>query len=233
MKAASRFSRHPFDEYFTPSSLVRITLDLLPGDLWSNPSSSFVENSCGDGNFVEAIVRRRYKALGATPAALRTALTTIFAWDIQAKHIYTCRLRLLKFVWEVTQEPTFVYEAMAIVNHHVTRRNSLKNHHIPNPLSEDQLRAKIAIVKEHNGWDDVVAELSGELTVVEEPIPDLIPLPKKAAAVPKEVKPGARVKGDPKIKCYRCHRRIRIGQTSTLSEKGYAHCNPLECVSSN
>ena len=44
-------------------------LDLLPGDIWQvHPSATFLEPSCGDGNFLVAILDRKLQAIAAAYA---------------------------------------------------------------------------------------------------------------------------------------------------------------------
>lgn len=47
-------------EVFTPSATVAAMLDLLPPEMWAvHPSPTFLEPSCGDGNFLIAILQRK------------------------------------------------------------------------------------------------------------------------------------------------------------------------------
>ena len=45
-------------EIFTPRHLIDDMLDRLPSEAWTDPSKTFLEPSCGDGNFLEAIHER-------------------------------------------------------------------------------------------------------------------------------------------------------------------------------
>lgn len=45
-------------EVFTPKALVDEMLDALPSDIWSNPTKTILEPSCGDGNFLVEILAR-------------------------------------------------------------------------------------------------------------------------------------------------------------------------------
>lgn len=47
-----------FGEVFTPAELVAEILDQLPSELWSDPSKTWLDNSCGDGNFLVEVKRR-------------------------------------------------------------------------------------------------------------------------------------------------------------------------------
>ena len=47
-------------EVFTPSELVNEMLDKLPQDVWAL-EKTFCDNSCGNGNFLVAILERLNK----------------------------------------------------------------------------------------------------------------------------------------------------------------------------
>jgi len=52
-----------FGEVFTPPALIIRMLDTLPSQLWTNPTHKFLEPSCGDGNFLVAILNRLMDSL--------------------------------------------------------------------------------------------------------------------------------------------------------------------------
>lgn len=57
-------------EVFTPAATVQAMLDLLPADVWKpHPSSIFLEPSCGDGNFLVAILTRKLASITAAAEA--------------------------------------------------------------------------------------------------------------------------------------------------------------------
>lgn len=90
-------------EVFTPSSTVQAMLDQFPASVWaSHPSSTFLEPSCGDGNFLVAVLERKltvvaddYRvgrlAAGSSLDALRIhaleAVASIYAVDISVDNI--------------------------------------------------------------------------------------------------------------------------------------------------
>jgi len=47
-----------FGEVFTPPELVEEMLDRLPEGSWTDPSKTFLEPSCGNGNFLIALKQR-------------------------------------------------------------------------------------------------------------------------------------------------------------------------------
>jgi len=66
-------------EVFTPRQIVDDMLDLLPKTMWNvDPSPTFLEPACGDGNFLVAILERK---LDAVMASLSTGKTLAGAGD--------------------------------------------------------------------------------------------------------------------------------------------------------
>ena len=90
-------------EVFTPASMVEEMLDLLPNDIWTpDPSPTFFEPACGDGNFLVGILDRKLDRIrndlehgdlpaGATKEAAQfhalQALSSIYAVDISRENI--------------------------------------------------------------------------------------------------------------------------------------------------
>jgi site-specific DNA-methyltransferase (adenine-specific) len=57
---AARDSR---GEVFTPLEIVNEMLDILPVEVWSNPNLKWLDNSCGNGNFLYAVAIRLLESL--------------------------------------------------------------------------------------------------------------------------------------------------------------------------
>jgi len=79
-------------EVFTPPALVNELLDRLPKSLWTDVTKTFLDNSCGDGNFLVEVVRRKIAA-GSTPTQ---ALSTTYGVELMADNAEHCRQRLLE-----------------------------------------------------------------------------------------------------------------------------------------
>jgi hypothetical protein len=81
-------------EVFTPTPLVREMLDKLEeGDptLFSDPTKTFLDNSCGDGQFLSEVVIRKMERSGCT---LEQALRTTYGVDLMEDNVDECRKRL-------------------------------------------------------------------------------------------------------------------------------------------
>jgi type I restriction-modification system DNA methylase subunit len=79
-------------EVFTPIELVENMLDRLPLELWADPSKTFCDPSCGNGNFLVAVLKRKLKA----KHTVRQALSSVYGVDIMLDNVEECRERLLK-----------------------------------------------------------------------------------------------------------------------------------------
>lgn len=78
-------------ECFTPTALVRAILIRLPHKLFSDPNKTFLDPSCGDGQFLSEVLIRKMKN-GST---FEQALSTIYGVDIMPDNVALCRDRLL------------------------------------------------------------------------------------------------------------------------------------------
>lgn len=52
-----------FGEVFTPPELVNEILDQLPAEVWSDPTKTWLDNSCGEGAFLIQVKRRLMEGL--------------------------------------------------------------------------------------------------------------------------------------------------------------------------
>lgn len=78
-------------EVFTPTDLVLEVLNGLPQELFTDPSKTFLDPSCGDGQFLGEVLIRKME----NGHDFATALGTIYGVDIMADNVALCRERLL------------------------------------------------------------------------------------------------------------------------------------------
>lgn len=78
-------------EIFTPTPLVQEVLDNLPVDAFVDPTKSFLDNSCGDGQFLGEVLIRKMEN-GST---FEQALSTVYGVDLMQDNVNECRKRLL------------------------------------------------------------------------------------------------------------------------------------------
>ena len=79
------------EEVFTPTWLVQETLNHLPPAAFSDPTKTFIDNSCGDGQFLGEVLIR--KVQNGIP--FDQALSTIYGVDLMEDNVALCRERLL------------------------------------------------------------------------------------------------------------------------------------------
>src|SRR6056300_82480 len=81
-------------EVFTPTELVQEMLDKLEeqdATLFSDPNKTFLDNSCGDGQFLSEVVIRKMERSGCT---LEQALRTTYGVELMEDNVRECRKRL-------------------------------------------------------------------------------------------------------------------------------------------
>jgi hypothetical protein len=78
-------------EFFTPFEKVQERLNAYDISVWQDPTSQFIDPTCGDGQFIgEALIRKVEN--GST---FEQALSTIFGVDLMQDNVELCRDRLL------------------------------------------------------------------------------------------------------------------------------------------
>ena len=78
-------------EVFTPTPLVQEILDQLPAEVFTDPSKTFLDPSCGDGQFLGEVLICKMEN-GST---FEQALSTIYGVDLMQDNVDLCRDRLL------------------------------------------------------------------------------------------------------------------------------------------
>ena len=78
-------------EVFTPTPLVQEVLDRLPQELFKEPSKTFIDPACGDGQFLGEVLIRKVE----NGIEFEQALATIYGVDLMQDNVDLCRERLL------------------------------------------------------------------------------------------------------------------------------------------
>lgn len=78
-------------EVFTPTALVCEMLEQIPLDQFTDTSKTFLDNSCGDGQFLGEVLIRKME-MGST---FEQALSTTYGVDLMQDNVDHCRERLL------------------------------------------------------------------------------------------------------------------------------------------
>jgi hypothetical protein len=87
--------RKETQEVFTPSAIVEYMLDKIPFEEFGRLDKTWLDNSCGNGNILEGIIRRRFKAVGdLTDDKILAVLSTTFGTELMEDNVLECRQRL-------------------------------------------------------------------------------------------------------------------------------------------
>ena len=85
-------------EVFTPTELVREILEKMPIDQFTDPSKTFLDPSCGDGQFLGEVLIRKMESLEKEEISdieFKQALSTVYGVDLMQDNVDQCRERLL------------------------------------------------------------------------------------------------------------------------------------------
>jgi hypothetical protein len=78
-------------EVFTPTELVQEILDKMPKTLFKDLNKTYIDNFCGDGQFLgEVLIRKVENGID-----FEQALSTIYGVDLMQDNVDLCRERLL------------------------------------------------------------------------------------------------------------------------------------------
>jgi hypothetical protein len=78
-------------EVFTPTPLVQEILEQIPITQFNDPTKTFLDPSCGDGQFLgEVLIRKMENGL-----TFEQALSTVYGVDLMQDNVDECRKRLL------------------------------------------------------------------------------------------------------------------------------------------
>jgi len=104
-------------EVFTPTPLVQEMLDKLEQEdstLFSDPTKTFLDNSCGDCQFLSEVVIRKMERSGCT---LEQALSTTYGVEFMEDNVIECRTRLAgpeptERIWEILNKNIVHHDAL-------------------------------------------------------------------------------------------------------------------------
>jgi hypothetical protein len=117
-------------EVFTNTPLVQEMLTELEKQdpsIFSDPSKTFLDNSCGDGQFLSEVVIRKMETSGCS---LIQALSTTYGVELMEDNVIECRARLAG--------PNPTPEILEIVNRNIVHHNALTYHYM---FGEEKKRA--------------------------------------------------------------------------------------------
>jgi type I restriction-modification system DNA methylase subunit len=106
-------------EVFTPPELCNEMLDKLPAEVWASVEKTFLDNSCGNGNFLVEIYKRKVDILHFDPVE---SLKSVYGVDLMADNVQECQHRLIELAiaYGIAENV-----ARAIVGRNIVRHNAL------------------------------------------------------------------------------------------------------------
>lgn len=122
-------------EVFTPTYKVQELLDEFPHELFSNPTKTFIDSSCGDGQFLSEVVIRKMQRSGCT---LEEALSTTYGVELMEDNVKLCKERL------GGTNPT--QEILDILDKNIVCADALTYHYrfdgTPPTMSDEELKSQ-------------------------------------------------------------------------------------------
>lgn len=101
-------------EVFTNPKEVKAMCDLIPQEIWQNIDSTFLEPSCGNGNFLAEILERKLKYCKSEHDISR-AVKSIYAIDIMEDNVEESKSRLIKLCSNKIVQYTQNFDIIATV----------------------------------------------------------------------------------------------------------------------
>lgn len=124
IKSKDRVKRNA--EVYTPSWLVKDMCDMLPPDAWDSIDRTFLEPSCGNGNFLEEILVRKLKLCDNINDGI-TALQSIFGIDILPDNVQESRDRMYGIFMDKFGPSLF---ALEVLRKNIVLGNFLTKQHL-------------------------------------------------------------------------------------------------------
>ena len=128
MKQSKKERVKKYGEVFTPEWLVKDMCNMLQdnaeGEVFS-PEKTFLEPSCGTGNFLVEILARKLER-SKTDEDILTSLNSIYGVELLPDNVEVCRKRLLDMIPDNLKE-----KAEEILKEHIWCGNFLEPETIP------------------------------------------------------------------------------------------------------
>ena len=126
-----------FGEVFTPEGTVRDMLDLLPKTAF-DVTTTFLEPSCGNGNFLVEILERKLRNMPKDSSRSKIkmdsalALASIYGVDIEAENVSEARDRIYAQVKSFAKEATvadqeFLSACLEIISANIVIGDAIDN----------------------------------------------------------------------------------------------------------
>ena len=100
-RKARRKGKNATNEFFTPYSIVVRMMDKISSEDWADPTKTFLEPSCGAGNFGVGILYRRIVEYNID---WKQALKTTFALDLVSSNVDEMKERVHKMLSQICDD---------------------------------------------------------------------------------------------------------------------------------
>jgi len=129
-KNSQREDRHNItQEDFTPSSIVKMLCDNVSEDEYKNHASTFMDNSCGVGNILVEVLKRKLSYCSTINDVI-DVLKSIYGIDLMADNVEECRNNLYKITIdmfpEITDDFNINFKVRSIIRNRIQWCDSLK-----------------------------------------------------------------------------------------------------------
>lgn len=119
-------------EVFTNPREIKAMCDLIPQEIWQNIDSTFLEPSCGNGNFLAEILKRKLEHC-KNENDISRAVKSIYAIDIMEDNVEESKSRLIELcsnkIVQYTQNfdiiATVMIECKLIIDNQIVCGNAL------------------------------------------------------------------------------------------------------------
>lgn len=109
IKSKERVSEH--GEVFTPEHIVLEMISLIDDAVWADKEYVCLEPTCGNGNFVVEVVKKKLSC----GLSIFQATNTTFGMDIMEDNIFECRERLLRICLEHESDSSKLFRLSCII----------------------------------------------------------------------------------------------------------------------
>ena len=125
-------------EVFTPFSLCKIMADKLSPEMWTDPTKTFIDNCCGNGQIILYTIDRKLDN-GSTYIQ---AISTVFGLDIMDDNISECKQRIKGFLLRRCKDVN-MKKVDEILNHNIVKHDALQGWDYENwcPIKESKCEA--------------------------------------------------------------------------------------------
>lgn len=109
IKSKERVSEH--GEVFTPEHIVLEMIALIDNSIWSDKEYICLEPTCGNGNFVVEVIKKKI----ACGLSIFQAVNTTFGMDIMEDNIFECRERVLRICLDHEDDSKILFRLSCMI----------------------------------------------------------------------------------------------------------------------